>query len=733
MSDKILQERRARLSAERQLAEKQRDLTDLSQKLTQYVKTHPQPPADPAPPAQAAEADDGRESRRKLLDALEAMRDGFALYDPMLRLVVANRAYIDIFDGVLITPGTTYATSIARLAASGLIDTGQATLAEWQKTMIDRIRPSVIAPAMIHTISGRSLKLLQSWGSDGDLVCQIQDITDMVSHAAELDDARHRAEEAARAKSAFFANMSHELRTPMNGIVGMADLLAETQLTEDQRLYIDTIRSSGEALLTIINEVLDYSKLAADRTRLYPEAFDIERCLHEVMALLLPAARGKNLRLIIDYDIFLPTRFVIDPGRFRQVMTNLIGNAVKFTQSGHVLARTVGFRRGKGEYEVHFSVEDSGIGISEADQEQIFGEFAQAETTGARRFEGTGLGLAITHRLVTLLGGAIWVKSEPGRGSCFGFSLTLPVAEDDRPQQHLTEPLRLRAALVIDDVLTNRMVLERQLETFGMRVISCRSTTEAYRLIDDGGQYDVVIADQADTDGRAIVERLRQTNPNTETRVVMMTSDPEGCAAARALDPAIHCLPKPVLRSDLYRCLQRVVAEAKRPPEPEPQDIASPDLQPEPEPVTLPPPPNPATGLRQMRILTADDNHTNQLVFDKMVKNLDAEFRYAANGEEAVRLWRSFEPDLIFMDVSMPSMDGRDATRMIREAEAQSGAHVTICALTAHAMPGDNVQILDSGMDQYMTKPFKRAKILRQIEASRPADCRPVSSADTPR
>ncbi|HEY0275638.1 MAG TPA: response regulator, partial [Paenirhodobacter sp.] len=527
---------------------------------------------------------------------------------------------------------------------------------------------------------------------------------------------------------------SHELRTPMTGIVGMADLLVETALTEDQRLYADTIRSSGEALLTIINEVLDYSKLAADRATLYPEAFDIERCLHEVMALLMPAAREKELRLVVDYDMFLPTRFIIDPGRFRQVMTNLIGNAVKFTLSGHVLARTVGFRRGNGEYEVHFSVEDSGIGISVIDQERIFGEFAQVENSGTRRFEGTGLGLAITHRLVALMGGAIWVKSEPGRGSSFGFTLMLPVAEDDKPDTKLAETLRLRAALVIDDVLINRMVLERQLETFGIRVTSCSNAADAYRLIDDGGQYDVVIADQAvsDVDGRAIAERLRQANPHGTARVVMMTTDTDACAQVRALDPMIHCLAKPVLRSDLYRCLQRVSTEAQKSPRSEPPPSA--ESPPEPLSVAARVVPDPTPNdLRQMRILTADDNRTNQLVFAKMVKDLDAEFRYAANGEEAVRLWHSFEPDLIFMDVSMPKLDGRDATRMIREAEAKSGTHVPICALTAHAMPGDNVQILDSGMDHYMTKPFKRSKIVRQIETSRPAVCRPVTPADSPK
>jgi signal transduction histidine kinase len=266
---------------------------------------------------------------------------------------------------------------------------------------------------------------------DGGRVGLRTDITALRDQQAALDAARQAAEAANRAKSAFLANMSHEIRTPMNGVVGMAELLCDTALTEEQRLFAETIRSSGEALLVIINDILDYSKIEAERLTLRPEPFDLERTIHEVTMLLQPRAREKGIDLMIDFDMFLPTRFVGDPGRLRQVLTNLIGNAVKFTEKGHVMTRVVGAENAGQSQTLHVTVEDTGIGIAPEHLDHIFGEFNQVEDERNRKFEGTGLGLAITRRLIELMGGAVWVDSEFGKGSSFGFRIvTLPVAED---------------------------------------------------------------------------------------------------------------------------------------------------------------------------------------------------------------------------------------------------------------------------------------------------------------
>ncbi|MES2142812.1 MAG: ATP-binding protein, partial [Pseudomonadota bacterium] len=256
---------------------------------------------------------------------------------------------------------------------------------------------------------------------DGGRVGLRFDVTDQRLQEAALHSARAEAEAANRAKSAFLANMSHEIRTPMNGVVGMAELLCDSALTDEQRLFAETIRSSGEALLVIINDILDYSKIEAERLNLYPEPFDLERTIHEVAMLLQPRAREKGIDLLIDFDMFLPTRFVGDPGRLRQVLTNLIGNAVKFTERGHVLVRVVGLETETGFQQLHVTVEDTGIGIAAHNLEHVFGEFNQVEDQSNRKFEGTGLGLAITRSLIERMAGEVWVDSELGTGSSFGF------------------------------------------------------------------------------------------------------------------------------------------------------------------------------------------------------------------------------------------------------------------------------------------------------------------------
>ncbi|MEC8795049.1 MAG: ATP-binding protein, partial [Pseudomonadota bacterium] len=316
---------------------------------------------------------------------------------------------------------------------------------------------------------GRWLRILEKRTPDGGLVGLRVDITEQKRQQQALDESRVAAESANRAKSAFLANMSHELRTPMNGVVGMAELLCDTELSEEQRLYSETIRHSGEALLSLLNDVLDYSKIEAEKLTLKPEPFDLERAIHDVVMLLQATAQDKDLDILIDYDLFLPTQFTGDRGRIRQILTNLVGNAVKFTAAGHVLVRVVGLGCDEdGTQTIHITVEDTGIGIAEDMQEHIFGQFNQVEDQQNRMFEGTGLGLAITKQLVELMGGEIWVESEKGVGSCFGFRLILPAAEgEEEPPVPLNFDGR---ALVVDDQIVNRTILERQLIQMGFDV-----------------------------------------------------------------------------------------------------------------------------------------------------------------------------------------------------------------------------------------------------------------------
>ncbi len=637
--------------------------------------------------------------------AIETIPDGFVIYDREDRLLICNQRYRDLYpaSAPAMQTGTRFEDILRFGLAAGQYADAVGREDDWLSERMHRHNHPAEAIEQ-HLADGRWLRVLEQATPDGGRVGLRVDITEWKEQQTALDTARIAAESANRAKSAFLANMSHEIRTPMNGVVGMAELLCESPLSEEQRLFADTIRSSGEALLVIINDILDYSKIEAERLTLHPEPFDLERIIHEIVMLLQPKARSRGIELLIDFDMFLPTSFVGDPGRIRQILTNLIGNAVKFTEVGHVLVRVVGGESEPDGQSLHITVEDTGIGILAENLDHVFGEFNQVESEANRKFEGTGLGLAITRRLIERMGGSVWVDSEFGKGSSFGFRLALPVAETEIEADR-SNPMVIKSALVVDDQFINRTILERQLGTCGIAVTLCRSGAEALAVLAQGQEFDVILTDHVmpDMNGLQLTTEIRKSGNSVP--IVLLSSNP---TEARESDQAVHLaavLQKPILRSDLYRKLQYL----SRIPEP-----------PATAPVTKEP-----DDIRKMRVLAAEDNRTNQLVFRKMVKDLAIELVFANNGREAVELFQSLDPDMIFMDISMPEMDGREAAMAIRSLEA-GYSHVPIVALTAHAMDGDEKSIFAAGIDRYMTKPLRKNAIFDAISEFCPDDVCPV-------
>ena len=648
-----------------------------------------------------AATDAADRAKQQMWDAFAVIRDGFALYGEDDCLIAANPAYLAFLGGggPGDVTGLPYDDLMMRLVESGHLSLRDEAPETWLKGLLAWHKSDDPAAKIIPLTGDRWLQVVEHRTSDGTTVSHVSNITHIRRHEGELSAARNEAVAANRAKSAFLANMSHEIRTPMNGVVGMAELLAETRLDDEQRLFATTIKNSAESLLVIINDVLDYSKIEAGKLELFPDRFNLESTLHEVVRLLQPKAQDKGIDLLVDYDMFLPGSYYGDVGRIRQILTNLISNAVKFTNQGHVLVRVVGFDEDQNDVNLHIAVEDTGIGIPQDKIDHIFCEFNQVEEQTHRSYEGTRLGLAITKRLVTLMGGEIWVDPGENGGSCFGFRLTLP--STGRTEVSALDLWSTpRHALVVDDVEVNRLILQRQLSILGLKVTTCRNAEEAVARLDrvKTTPIDVVLTDlnMPGLNGLRFAERLAQSHPTLP--VIMMSSsrvlpEPE---LSQTLFAAI--LRKPILREDLCKALAVVSG-------------ASPEIA---TAASVAEPVRAMSETRPIRALAAEDNKTNRLVLKRMIETmgLEVDLALASNGREAVERFHPGRYDIVFMDVSMPEMDGLDATRRIRQAEqAAGGQRVFIVALTAHAMAGDRERILDAGMDDYLTKPLKKQAI----------------------
>ena len=636
------------------------------------------------------------ERNRQILDHIE---DGYCEVDVHGNFVCVNDAYCRLFHR---TKSEYIGAHYTKFGRDGVLSRLRDVFKEVYRT------GNPIKAFEFESMPGQFIEQSVSLKRDAKgqpvgFVSILRDCTARRVYENELAKAKEAAEAANRTKSQFLANMSHEVRTPMNGILGMTELTLSTELTLEQREFLSIVKSSGDALLVVLNDILDYSKMEADKVELDPVRFNLSEVTGDAMKSIAISAHKKGLELVFDLDQEIPPWLIGDSMRLRQVLLNLVGNAIKFADQGEVEVRVRLAERTSTGVRLHFSVRDTGIGIPADKQDSLFEPFEQADKSTTRQYGGTGLGLAISRRIVNLMGGEVWMESEPNKGSTFHFTVQFVIANKlpDPSLPASMDDLLGMPVLVIDDNSTNRRILQEMIGHWKMVAEGAESGEVGLRRLEDaheeGHPFRLILLDERmpGMDGLEVLARIRANPRLRGATIMMLTSEDQSSSAARCRAMGVEAyLIKPIKPTELLMMIRRVVGRGDG------RAISS--SRPE------------RVNGRRLSVLVAEDNPVNQKLALAMLDKLGHRTTMAGTGLEAVEKWRADKFDLILMDVQMPELDGLEATRAIRTEEPK-GTSTPIVAMTAHAMTGDRERCIQAGMSDYISKPVRLEALEKTI------------------